>query len=71
MYSRLLSNKFDCVPEIHYSFEANILKKSVSGKKVLDIGCWIGQFFSFLDNFVVGGYRGKGSYQIRIYAVQK
>jgi len=41
---RIVDVKFDKVPSIHHRFNYEISKKYIKNKKILDIGCWTGQF---------------------------
>jgi len=44
MMRRKLNPKFDSKPSIHHEFNYKIARPYIRNKKVLDIGCWTGQF---------------------------
>src|SRR3990172_11494427 len=49
MLKRSVNYNFDYIPDIHHKFEGSLLKTSLKGKRVLDIGCWTGQFLSLIE----------------------
>ena len=49
MLKRSVNYNFDYIPDIHHRFEGSLLKTSLKGKKILDIGCWTGQFLSLIE----------------------
>ncbi len=40
----------DLEPSDHHQFEAECIKKYIKGKRILDIGCWTGQFLSLIED---------------------
>ena len=50
---RSVSQQLDYQPGIHHIFEANLIKEYTKNKKVLDIGCWTGQFLSLIEDQAV------------------
>lgn len=47
---RSVSQQLDYQPGIHHVFEANLIRKYIKNKRVLDIGCWTGQFLSLIED---------------------
>lgn len=46
MFKRELTPNYDTIPSIGHRFHFEFSKKDILGKKLLDIGCWTGQYLS-------------------------
>jgi len=50
MLKRFVNSNFDDEAAIRHRFEAELIKGLVKGKKILDVGCWTGQFLSLIQD---------------------
>lgn len=48
--ARAVNLESDSKPSLHHKFDADLVKKYVKGKKILDIGCFTGQFLSQIED---------------------
>lgn len=54
--NRLVNSKYDSIPAIHHHYILQISKPYIRSKRVLDLGCWTGQYSKLAIKYAGGVY---------------